>query len=101
MATLKSLSVHRYCVVVSTFSGPFGLLDSKLLFGNRVALNPGLEAWWMSHLQLSLMHRLNQTESAFSYCWCCILKDLLTDYLCFPVGDLIWVFLNEAIIYEY
>ena len=38
------LPVHRYSVVNFTFSGPLGLLDSTLLFGSRVAFNPGLRA---------------------------------------------------------
>ena len=38
------LPVHRYSVVYFTFSGPLGLLDSTLLFGSRVAFNPGLRA---------------------------------------------------------
>ena len=33
------LPIHRYSVVNFTFSGPFGLL-----FGSRVAFNPGLRA---------------------------------------------------------
>ena len=40
-AALKSLAVRRYSVIF-TFSGPLGLKDSTLLFGNRVALKPGL-----------------------------------------------------------
>ena len=38
------LPVHRYSVVNFTFSCPLGLLDSTLLFGSRVAFNPGLRA---------------------------------------------------------
>ena len=38
----KSLPVHRYTVVIFTFSGPLGLMGSTLLFGNRAAFNAGL-----------------------------------------------------------
>ena len=33
---------HRYSFVMFTFSGPLELYGSTCLFGNRVALNPGL-----------------------------------------------------------
>ena len=42
MAALKSLPVHRYSVVIFTFSGPLGLLGSTRLFESIVALNPVL-----------------------------------------------------------
>ena len=42
VAALKSIPIHRYSVVIFTFSGPLGLLDSTRLFENRAALNPGL-----------------------------------------------------------
>ena len=42
MAALKCNPAHRYSVVIFTFSGLLGLQDSFFLFGNRVALNPGL-----------------------------------------------------------
>ena len=47
----KSLPVHRYSVVIFTFSIPLGLWDSTRLFESRVALKTGL-------------NRLNKTESA-------------------------------------
>ena len=40
----------------------------QLLFVNKVALNPGLGGVGMSDLPLSLMSRLNQTESAVFNC---------------------------------
>ena len=42
VAALKCLPVHRYSVIIFTFSGPLGLYDSTILFQNRVALNPAL-----------------------------------------------------------
>ena len=49
----------------------------QLLFGNRIALNPGLGCMGMSHLPLSLMNRLNQIESLDAV----FPRDLFSDYL--------------------
>ena len=40
---MSEIVLLRKCYFVTfTFSGPLGLWDSTVLFGNRVALNPGL-----------------------------------------------------------
>ena len=69
MATLKSLPVHRYSVVIFTFSGPLGLQNSTLLFGNRVALNPGLGGVRDVASAIISHEQINKTESAIFKLW--------------------------------
>ena len=42
VAALKVLPLHRYSVIIITFSGPLGGQGSTLLFGNRDSLYTGL-----------------------------------------------------------
>ena len=80
MAALKSLPVHRYSVVILTFSGPLGIQGSTLLFGSRVALLGGVT----DVASVIISHEQTQSNRV-----CCFQtldavfpKDLLSDYLC-------------------
>ena len=82
MAALKRLPVHQYGVVIFTFSGSLGLLGSTLLFGTRVALNPGLGGV-RDVASAIISHEQTQSNRV-----CCFQtldvvfpKDLLSDYL--------------------
>ena len=60
MAAVKRIPVHRYSVVICPFSGPLGL------FGSEIRKQNTTEASGRECFPVSLMNRLNQTESAVS-----------------------------------
>ena len=76
MAALKGFPVHRFCAVMFTFSSLLGLTGSNFILEQscaqpwarrREGFNPGLGD--VRDVALSLINRLNQTESAVFKLW--------------------------------
>ena len=84
---LMFLPVHQYSVVIFTFSGPLGLKGSTLLFGSRVALNPGLGG--VRNVASAIISH-EQTQSNRVCCFqtldAAYPKDLLSDYFGYYVS---------------
>ena len=75
----QQLSLCRHAVLkvpIFTLSSPLGLWGSTLVFGNIVALNPGIGG--VRNVASDIIsHELTQTENKNAV----FLKDLFSDYL--------------------
>ena len=81
MVALKVIPVNQYSIVIFTFSG---LWDCKIqhLFGNRVALDPGLGGVRdVAPAIISPEHTQIKPSLLFSNFGCCVSKGSLLDYL--------------------
>ena len=66
----ESLSVHRFSVVIFTFSGPLGLLGHNL-FEGRAALSPGLgDMRDVACVRISHGQIQKNERAVFNFGWC-------------------------------
>ena len=76
----KSLPVHRYSVVIFTFSGPVATVgfNNCIVFGSRDALNPGLG----DVRDVIICHEQTQSNSAVFNLWMLYFQRIsFSDYL--------------------
>ena len=82
MAALKSLPV-----VIFTFSSPLGLKGSTLLFGSRVALGARRHERDVASAIISHEQTQSNRVCCFQILDAVFPKDLLSDYLQYPVNQ--------------